>query len=221
MQNLLTLATSSHQLRRRRCRSQQSGDATRWPRRAAFGGTLLVALLLVAGARWASVAAASGTQQPQPPMTGTPRLQTIPFWQGSFPFQGTTYPYEMVGRDPARTTRPTTVGVDVYPVRLTFSAGQVIDGSQHLRDTFQSPVFRRAPFATGNTQFGHAVLRATFWSQVAGTDWGVLLDPERHPTLDLTVPADNGRAFRLSGLAPLVLATPGRPGAALGPACRP
>ena len=167
-------------------------------------GLLLAATVFAAASAPSGAAAAQSTREPRAPMSRVRDLRTIPFWEGSFTFREASYPYEMVGRDPARNARSSTIGVDVYAVRFTFADGQVLDGRDRLREVLESPIFHRAPYATGNTQLGSAIQRATFWSQVSNTDWGVLLDPEAHRTLKLSVPADKGRAFRLPGISQLV-----------------
>jgi hypothetical protein len=120
-------------------------------------------------------------------------IRTIPYFSDSFSFDGTTYPYDMVGTDP-RTSRATTVvPTAILPLRFVFADGNVSDVGDIVAKTLASPIFTPARFSTGDTQYGDAIRRAMFWQDVAGRPYHVLLAPPVVlPTITLHVPAGDG-----------------------------
>jgi hypothetical protein len=80
---------------------------------------------------------------------------------------------------------------------FVFADGTVLDGGSKVANTVASPVFQDAPFATGTTQFGDAVQRATFWNAMSpGRPWHSLLgQPRVMPSVVVHVPAGRGFAF--------------------------
>jgi len=140
----------------------------------------------------------------------------LPHWVGSFTTQGTTYPYAVVGADPAL-GQTTTIPTVVIPYRLVLSDGTVldassdaIDGTTALDGVMSSPVFHDAPFSAGSTslgvtQWGDAVLRAEFWGRRPASDgYHVLLSPTVQPTVTLNVPADKGYSILDTGSGRMV-----------------
>jgi hypothetical protein len=125
----------------------------------------------------------------------------IPTWTGSFSSQGTTFPYAVVGSDPALGTT-TTIPTVVVPIRLVFPDGTVldpssdsIDGTTPLAAVSSSPIFNAAPFSAGSTTLGttqwvDAVARAEFWNRIPASDgYHVLFSPPKVlPTVTLQVP---------------------------------
>jgi hypothetical protein len=130
-----------------------------------------------------------------------PTDNTVPHWSSSFALSGVTYPFTMVGTDPSTTQTATTVPVEIIPLRLVFADGVARDATDIVSGALGSPIFQQAPFTSGTTQFGDAVLRATFWNQVQSTNWHVLLGtPTIYPTVTIDVPANLGESV----LAPQV-----------------
>lgn len=129
----------------------------------------------------------------------SPAARTVPHWGGSFTASdGTTYPFTMVGADPALGSATTTVPVEIVPLRFVFSNGAVMDGSSKVQTVLDSPLFHPAPFASGDTQYGDAMLRAQNWAIVStlSPDWHVLLaTPTVLPTQTIVVPQDIGYEF--------------------------
>jgi hypothetical protein len=153
---------------------------------------------LPSGARPMSTARAHGSSV----RSGT---ETIKYWSGSFTYQGTTYPYTMVGTDPAAGSKTTSVPVKLVPLRLVFADGTVLDGSAKAGLTIQSPMFQTTDVGAGTggaaphdvTQVADAIQRAEFASYVSTTSPGyhVLLGgPGLLATQTLHVPADKGFA---------------------------
>jgi hypothetical protein len=140
--------------------------------------------------------AASGitTIDPGPAPGPGASADTIPFWTGSFTYQGITYPYDMVGTNPVD-GGTTTVPTEIIPLRLHFADGHVLDATPDAADAAGSPLFQPAPFDEGTTQYGDAIQRGEFWS-VMNPDYHVLLaQPSVLDTVDLTVPPAQGSVF--------------------------
>lgn len=105
---------------------------------------------------------------------------SIPVWTGSFVFNGSTFPYTMVGTDPAAGSQTTTVQAIIVPLKFSFSDGTVLDptapafGSSQsaVRSTVLSPLFQSTDFGPGGTDVGvtqyiDAFQLANFWSEVS------------------------------------------------------
>lgn len=98
-----------------------------------------------------------------------PRIVSLPNFTRSFTFGGQTFPYTMVGRDPAE--RKTTVVPTTYvPMSFFFDEfvdangnNIVIDANSITGEIKHSPVFENSNYATGFTQFEDAVMRAEFF----------------------------------------------------------
>lgn len=140
---------------------------------------------------------------------------TIPNWSRTFTISGTPYPQTFVGTDPALTNTTTTVNVPVIPVILVLNhgTGTRYDPTKKLNTappgsslsallgTLTSPLFQNATYTTGGntvgtgTQFGDAIMRATFWNSVSTTApaWHTLLKAQLQPTITLNVPDVSGR----------------------------
>lgn len=98
-----------------------------------------------------------------------PRIISLPNFTRSFSFGGQTFPYTMVGQNPAK--RQTTVIPTQY-VALSFFFDEFIDqnGNNIVIDTSvinkplaASPLFNDASSATGFTQYEDSVMRAEFF----------------------------------------------------------
>lgn len=127
-----------------------------------------------------------------------PWAQTVPHWSGSITAaDGTATTYTMIGTDPARGSAVTIIPTEIIPLRLVFSNGAVMDGSSKLRTVLASPLFRPAPFASGTTQYGDAMLRAQNWATVStvSPNWHVILVPIVLPTQTIEVPSTIGYEF--------------------------
>jgi hypothetical protein len=122
----------------------------------------------------------------------------LPTWTGSFRSAGKTVSYTMVGTDPAAGSRTTKVPVRILPLRFTFDGGTTLDGTDVVKDIKHSPIFKKAKYRSGRTQYGDAMQRASFWSDVSTRSrrYHVLLShPRVLPTLSLQVPKGSGSAF--------------------------
>jgi hypothetical protein len=124
--------------------------------------------------------------------TAVPRTsKTIPHWTSSFTTNGVTYPFTMVGTDPATSSATTLIPTVIIPFRFVLPDGSVLDGSTKVADVLASPNFNNSSYTSGYTQFGDAVQRAEFWSSDAGTNYHVLLSkPAILPTQTIAVPAN-------------------------------
>ncbi len=123
----------------------------------------------------------------------------LPTWNGSFTSGGMTIPYTMVGTNPALGSATTRIPVRIAPLRLTFSDGVTLDGTDKVKEVVHSPAFKDANYRSGHTQYGDAMQRASFWKYVGTTSpkYHVLLDqPHILPTTAIDVPASAGHSFQ-------------------------
>ncbi len=120
---------------------------------------------------------------------------TIPTWHSAFTLKGVTYPYTMVGTNPAAGSRTTTVPTVIIPLALKYANGVILDGTTKAQAVRNSPIFKPTSFVSGKTQYGDAIQRAEFWSNVrTHPGYHVLLgQPAILPTVALTVPAKYGQ----------------------------
>jgi hypothetical protein len=117
-------------------------------------------------------------------------VRTIPWWQGSFSFGGQTYPYAMVGTDPADGPATTTVKARIVPLRLVFQRdGEVLHDPGKVADILASPVFTPVDLGLGPLQWHDLMQRISL-----ATDPGyhVRLEPHVLPTQTVSVPSDIG-----------------------------
>jgi len=147
---------------------------------------------------------------------------TIPYFRSTFtdPTNGVTYPYTMVGTNPANGDATTTVPTVIIPFNFVFInspiANNSLDGTTKATLTAQSPLFQVAdigtaasstasappppPVATAGrtvnepsdvTQVGDAIYRAQWGNTSSG--YHVLLgQPTVLPTVTITVPKNQG-----------------------------
>lgn len=171
-----------------------------------FAILIVLALALSAGlfplqsvhAAGASLNSGESLLPPQPKSNITwARAATspLPTWTSSFTYNGTTYPYMMIGTDPGAGSVTTSIPVTIVPLKIIFSNGTVFNGAKQVTKTVNSPIFQSALFSSGTTQYGDAMQRAEFWQSVSTTspDYHVLLDtPTIAPTTTIKVPAADG-----------------------------
>jgi hypothetical protein len=166
---------------------------------------MIVALTLgafaLAGAGAHTIQAAAGQSTPrfyQFHHTYTPAQFSgggLATWSSSFKAEGKTWQFTMVGTDPSKGSKTTTVPVTIIPLLLKFSDGTSFDGSSRVTPTTSSPLFQKAKFISGTTQYGDAVARAEFRKSVStkSPNYHVLVGtPTIAPTLTVNVPAANG-----------------------------
>jgi hypothetical protein len=131
------------------------------------------------------------------------RIFSVPSFSGSFAWQGTNYPYTIVGGKP-QAGGTTEVPVQLIPISLLFEEYADESGSplilgpgQVIPRVLSSPNFSDAQYATGmTTQFADAVQRAQF-NAVAAKDWHTLLGkPEVLKPLTIDVPRGLAKVYR-------------------------
>lgn len=136
-----------------------------------------------------------------PQVRGKQSIETVPTWSSSFTYQGQTYPYTMVGTDPAQGPATTSVQTVIIPLDFTLATGETFSGTKAVRDVLQSALYVPTRQKTGFTQYGDEIQRAEFWSDVSANRgmYHVLLGNTRVlPTVKLRVPADKGRVVDAS-----------------------
>jgi len=147
---------------------------------------------------------------PKPALPGheNPPSGTLEEWNGSFTYNGTNYPYVMVGADPS-TNQGAIITTWIVPVKVVLSDGSVWDPlsggpMSPLARTIMSPMFDNTTTYTqggvdvGTTQYIDAYQRANFWSIVQNNPNSHLLlgGPSARvtvlPELTLNVPSGDG-----------------------------
>jgi len=139
-----------------------------------------------------------------------PPAVSLPTWNGSFTFSGTTYPYNMVGTAPSTNTS-TTITTYIIPVKIvitnrngtktTFDPSHVLsNGNTVTTNTVTSPIFDATTTYTqggvdvGTTQYVDAFQRANFWGTVkTDTNYHVLLGATVLPEQTLSPSKANGK----------------------------
>jgi len=98
-----------------------------------------------------------------------PRIISIPHFTGSFSYAGNSYSYTMVGHHPSA-HRATIVPTTYIPLSFYFDEfidqngnNIAIDTSVLTGEIKHSPLFENAEYATGDTQFVDAQMRAEFY----------------------------------------------------------
>lgn len=147
---------------------------------------------------------------------GVNTTDTIPYWKSSFTFAGTTYPFAMAGSNPATNTS-TTIPTVIIPLKFIFSAKSNLGGGNFsdVRDPFTidpatglntidatiaSPIFQNSvyPDNVGTTQWGDAIMRATF-NKTGTNGYHVLLGtPTVMPEVTINVPANQADVHAIS-----------------------
>jgi len=105
----------------------------------------------------------------------------LPTWTGSFTYQGTKYPYTMIGTNPAKGSATTTLQMVIIPL-IVKVPGQTFDPTKPIQKacgtgtaeglTLASPIFSNkvnykvGGTNLGTTQYEDAVQRGEFWSSV-------------------------------------------------------
>jgi hypothetical protein len=96
-------------------------------------------------------------------------IVSIPTFSSSFTSDGQSYAYTMVGQNPAL-RRMTSVPTEYVPLSFYFDEfvdqngnNITIDATTNTRTIKNSPLFDDAEYASGDTQFVDAQMRAQFW----------------------------------------------------------
>ncbi len=134
-----------------------------------------------------------------------PRIVSIPTFTGSFTYQGTSYSYTMAGAQPA-SGRTTTIPTTYVP--LSFYFDEFVDGNGNnitidattiTNEIKRSPLFDNADYATGETQFVDAQMRAEFFPLLKKSgDYHVLLSrPTTLIPVNIEVPVGSAQVLQL------------------------
>ncbi|HVT99710.1 MAG TPA: hypothetical protein VHE33_19575, partial [Acidobacteriaceae bacterium] len=130
---------------------------------------------------------------------------SVPTFSSSFTSDGDSYAYTMVGQNPAL-RRTTSVPTAYVPLSFYFDEfvdqngnNITIDATTITREVKNSPLFDDAEYATGNTQFVDAQMRAQFWPLIntrRGDNYHVLLErPQTLTPVTIEVPFGASQVF--------------------------
>jgi hypothetical protein len=104
----------------------------------------------------------------------SPRVVSLPNFTRSFTFGGQTFPYTMVGQDPAK-KETTVIPAQYIPLSFFFDEfvdqngnNIVIDATAITDEIKHSPLFEPSQFANGFTQYEDAEMRAEFFPLFSG-----------------------------------------------------
>lgn len=180
---------------------QGLGAKIKYSQKSQLSAATLSALRQMGAQAGTETAASSGGTINPPNTTAAPPLDTVPFFTGSFSYQGASYPYDMIGGRPERGLT-TKVSTSIVPVSLYFdgyvdSNGNniVIDSMPILGQVLLSPNFQNAEYSIGNTQFADAVQRAEH-KHYDNDDWHTLLRAPRILTpVQIEVPVGDAQLY--------------------------
>jgi hypothetical protein len=121
----------------------------------------------------------------------------LAFYTANYTSFGRSYPFQIVGTDPSLGAGTTTIPTVIVPIQLTFPNTRVLDGTNQVSATENSPIFLTADYTTGGTdlgvtQYGDAIQRGEFWNLPGFSQAGfhVLLGaPTIAATVSITVPS--------------------------------
>lgn len=120
---------------------------------------------------------------------------SVPVFTRSFRVAGRKYQYTVAGRDP-ELGGTTTIPTVLIPLNLDFNvAGKhvTLAASPAVPKVIASPIFQKAQFATGDTQYGDALQRAQFYTIAQAKNWHTLLgEPHVAPPVNISIPAADG-----------------------------
>ncbi len=142
--------------------------------------------------------------------------QSLKMWSGSWTYNGVTYPFTMLGADPSKSNRTTTIKAFIIPIRMIYSKtvygkdARTFDpdkdkwnGMPITQALVNSPLFARMDWKWGSTdmgttQYADAFQRGSFWGSVStNTNYHVILAPKilREVSLRPTL-AEGGAVIR-------------------------
>jgi hypothetical protein len=123
-------------------------------------------------------------------------LDTVPTFEGAFaatggPSEGTVFPYIMIGNDPlvgGTTTLPAKITtVSLQLLNADGSVFKLVSYNQFENLTLGSPVFEKALYGDGRTQFTDAIQRAEFFNTMK-QNWHTDLDPSIVNRITVPIP---------------------------------
>jgi len=147
----------------------------------------------------------AGPRQPSRPTA--PSASGIPYYSKGFAsLKGKSVTLRLIGTDPGAGAASTTIPAVIQPLRVVFSDGTVLDGTDVVAAVASSPVFATADYTfgavdVGTTQYLDAMQRAQFWNLTGFSQSGyhlLLGSPTVNPAITVNVPADKGFAITSS-----------------------
>ena len=136
-----------------------------------------------------------------------PSIVSVPNFTRSFNFGGQTFPFTMVGRDPAK-EQTTVVPTQYIPMSFVFDEfvdqngnNIVIDATAITDEIKDSPLFQASQFANGFTQYEDAQMRAEFFPLFDKNNRGndgfhvILCRPQTLIPVQIEVPFGSSEVF--------------------------
>jgi hypothetical protein len=124
---------------------------------------------------------------------GVANVISVPNFTRSFVFNGTTFPYTMMGNEPSL-GHLTTVPAKIVAVSLTLlnadgTTFDVVDAGEFTQPVLNSPNFQKFKYEKSGepVQFADAVQRAEFFNTMDG-NWHTELNPSVVDHINITVP---------------------------------
>jgi hypothetical protein len=132
-------------------------------------------------------------------------ISGLPFYSANYTsLGGRQVSFRVVGTDPSLGANTTTIATVIVPIKVVFSSGAILDGTNVAGVTENSPIFLTADYTVGGTdlgvtQYGDAIQRGEFWNLPGfSSNYHVLLGtPTVASTVTVNVPAVSGNAYRL------------------------
>jgi hypothetical protein len=138
---------------------------------------------------------------------------TLPGWNSSFVYNGSTYNFTMVGTNPASSNVTTTIPTVIIPVKIVITSRigrkstwdpltvpSNTGGLTAVENTVQSPMFDstttyiQGGTNVGTTQYNDAYQRANFWGSVqTNTGYHLILSPTVLSEVTLSPPSNKGK----------------------------
>jgi hypothetical protein len=134
---------------------------------------------------------------------GDARFRSLPHFTSSFRYNGTVFPYTMVG-NPPKSGKSVRLRSVIVPLRMEFAFFAddpiVFDPAFAVQNILESPLYRDATFVNGVGQFGDMLQRTTFWNRMdPGRDWHVrMAKPRVTEPVTILVEPDIGEVFDVS-----------------------
>lgn len=122
-------------------------------------------------------------------------------FSGSLTINAQTFPYDMVGSDPAGAAVTSTIPNSLTAINFKFSNGTMSTPASITTNVVSSGLFQNKTFQSVNGQYLDVYSRTNFWTAInnGAKNWHVrMAQPTVRPALNMTIPANKGRTVLLT-----------------------